>query len=93
MKLLGQGSFGTVWKDENPPGHSGYYTPDLCYCCLTCAKTEGDTCGGVWGSAGRCAPYLRCTSGYQYYAEGVCVKRIVASLEDVPLGQEIAPVC
>jgi len=74
---------------------SGYYTPDMCSCCLTCAKTEGDTCGGLWGSAGRCAPYLRCeiSSGYQYYAEGVCVKRIVASLEDVPLGQEIAPVC
>ena len=29
MKLLGQGSFGTVWKDQNPPGRSGYYnTPD-----------------------------------------------------------------
>ena len=30
MKLLGQGSFGRVWKDENPPGRSGYYTPDKC---------------------------------------------------------------
>ena len=29
MKLLGQGSFGTVWKDQNPLGRSGYYyTPD-----------------------------------------------------------------
>ena len=28
MKLLGQGSFGTVWRDENPPGRSSYNTPD-----------------------------------------------------------------
>ena len=28
MKLLGQGSFGTVWKEENPPGNSGYNTLD-----------------------------------------------------------------
>ena len=25
-----------------------------------CAKGEGETCGGIWGEGGACAPGLRC---------------------------------
>lgn len=46
-----------------PPPHcceSGQYTFDECGCCLTCAKSELQECGGPSGSKGRCAKGLAC---------------------------------
>merc|ERR1711953_1088301 len=39
---------------------SGSYTTDVCGCCEVCAKAEGETCGGPWGTFGSCAAGLRC---------------------------------
>lgn len=40
---------------------SGFYTKDVCGCCTTCAKPEGEVCGGPWGSSsGTCARGSRC---------------------------------
>ena len=39
---------------------SGFYTLDVCGCCLTCAKPEGAVCGGPFRIAGQCAAGLRC---------------------------------
>merc|ERR1712106_624422 len=39
---------------------SGEYTKDECGCCLTCAKAEGQRCGGPFRIAGTCSDNLRC---------------------------------
>jgi len=39
---------------------SGLYTIDACGCCLTCAKFEGERCGGPFGVSGTCSRGLRC---------------------------------
>jgi len=39
---------------------SGLYTTDACGCCLTCAKGEGQSCGGPFGVSGTCGQGLRC---------------------------------
>ena len=39
---------------------SGQYTLDACGCCLTCAKDDGQKCGGPFRVEGRCAGGLRC---------------------------------
>jgi len=39
---------------------SGEYTKDECGCCLTCAKAEGQRCGGPFRIAGSCSDNLRC---------------------------------
>merc|ERR1712098_410534 len=39
---------------------SGEYTLDECGCCLTCAKAEGQRCGGPFRIAGTCGQDLRC---------------------------------
>jgi len=39
---------------------SGTYTLDECGCCLTCAKDEGEKCGGPFQISGTCAKDLRC---------------------------------
>jgi hypothetical protein len=39
---------------------SGMYTPDECGCCLTCAKDEGESCGGPFQISGTCSRNLRC---------------------------------
>jgi len=39
---------------------SGQYTLDSCGCCLTCAKDDGQKCGGPFRTEGRCAGGLRC---------------------------------
>ncbi len=46
-----------------PPPHcceSGQYTYDECGCCLTCAKSELQPCGGPGGDHGKCAQGLSC---------------------------------
>jgi len=39
---------------------SGQYTLDACGCCLTCAKDDGQKCGGPFRTQGTCAGGLRC---------------------------------
>ena len=46
-----------------PPPHcceSGLYAKDECGCCLTCAKSELQPCGGPSGAHGKCASGLQC---------------------------------
>ena len=46
-----------------PPPHcceSGQYAKDECGCCLTCAKSELQQCGGPSGAHGKCATGLQC---------------------------------
>ena len=46
-----------------PPPHcceSGQYAKDECGCCLTCAKSELQPCGGPAGAHGKCATGLQC---------------------------------
>ena len=46
-----------------PPPHcceSGQYAKDQCGCCLTCAKSELQPCGGPSGDHGKCASGLQC---------------------------------
>ena len=46
-----------------PPPHcceSGQYTKDECGCCLTCAKSELQPCGGPSGAHGKCSSGLQC---------------------------------
>lgn len=46
-----------------PPPHcceSGQYAKDECGCCLTCAKSELQPCGGPSGAHGKCAAGLQC---------------------------------
>ena len=46
-----------------PPPHcceSGQYTKDECGCCLTCAKSELQPCGGPSGAHGKCESGLQC---------------------------------
>ena len=33
---------------------------DVCHCCKTCAKVEGERCGGLWGLYGECDQGLYC---------------------------------
>merc|ERR1711942_8227 len=40
---------------------SGELVWGMCHCCKdTCAKAEGESCGGAWGFAGTCATGLEC---------------------------------
>lgn len=46
-----------------PPPHcceSGQYTFDECGCCMTCAKSELQECGGPSESRGKCSEGLAC---------------------------------
>ena len=46
-----------------PPPHcceSGQYAKDECGCCLTCAKSELQPCGGPSGAHGKCSTGLQC---------------------------------
>ena len=38
----------------------GGIVDDICHCCKTCAKVEGETCGGMWGLEGTCDQGLYC---------------------------------
>jgi len=49
---------------------SGRYTLDPCGCCLTCAKAEGETCGGPWETAGTCARGLHCKRDCHRHSTG-----------------------
>jgi len=62
---------------------SGHLTKDVCGCCDVCAKAEGETCGGMWGMSGTCAPGLNCETAkplpntkpyFNHNEAGVCVK-------------------
>ena len=41
-----------------------------CGCCLVCAKVLGETCGGEWGSSGRCDKGLECYVSEFGYTKG-----------------------
>jgi len=51
---------------------------DECGCCRTCAKVEGESCGGPWNSYGSCDAGLECKKDvtgdvfYDYYSDGIC---------------------
>lgn len=55
----------------------GGIVADVCHCCVTCAKVEGETCGGMWDLEGTCDQGLDCKtlsepSGYTM-TRGICV--------------------
>ncbi|XP_018324453.1 single insulin-like growth factor-binding domain protein-2 [Agrilus planipennis] len=45
---------------------------DPCGCCLECARTEGEPCGGELGFSGTCEPGLSCQQPGPSPSEGVC---------------------
>lgn len=70
-----------------PPPHcceSGMYTYDECGCCLTCAKSELQPCGGPNGVGGKCAKGLSClkTCSNARYFNG-CHKRYILGIRYV----------
>ena len=46
--------------DPPPCCESGQYAKDECGCCLTCAKSELQPCGGPSGAHGKCSSGLQC---------------------------------
>ncbi|XP_066962359.1 venom protein 302-like [Macrobrachium rosenbergii] len=50
---------------------------DICGCCDTCAKGQGEECGGPWGMLGTCGTVYACVSndvsGPRFQAAGRCV--------------------
>jgi len=50
---------------------SGQYSLEACGCCLTCAKTEGQKCGGHFGVSGNGASGT-CASGYRCLRQCEC---------------------
>ncbi|XP_077988553.1 cysteine-rich motor neuron 1 protein-like [Glandiceps talaboti] len=38
----------------------GSITTGICDCCPVCAKVAGESCGGKWGSSGKCDAGLEC---------------------------------
>ena len=54
----------------------GGLTDDVCLCCKTCAKVEGETCGGFWGFEGTCDEGLFCKGGHTWrMTKGICTRR------------------
>lgn len=45
----------------------GGVTTGVCGCCPVCARTEGETCGGIWDYLGKCDEGLVCV--YQEVAD------------------------
>ena len=46
---------------------------DVCHCCKTCAKVEGETCGGLWGFEGTCDEGLFCKGAHPWrMTRGIC---------------------
>ena len=66
----------------HPPQGCQYgEVPDVCACCMECAKGPGETCGGTWGELGTCGNGTQCMvnvpfgssySNYRY-TPGTCV--------------------
>lgn len=52
----------------------GGLTNDVGGCCKTCAKVEGESCGGPWGIEGSCDVGLYCNKKDDFNAVGRCVK-------------------
>lgn len=50
---------------------------DVCLCCKTCAKVEGETCGGLWGLDGTCDQGLFCKGSDRLYmmTRGICAQQ------------------
>ena len=44
---------------------------DVCHCCKTCAKLEGERCGGLFGGFGKCDEGLVCHCSFPY-GKGIC---------------------
>ena len=68
-------------------GCNGGIVDDACHCCKTCAKVEGETCGGLWALEGKCDQGLFCkTPGEpRRYSmrRGICVKSQITEVAKV----------
>ncbi|XP_064619607.1 cysteine-rich motor neuron 1 protein-like [Lineus longissimus] len=81
----------------------GGYTLDVCNCCPTCAKLEGDLCGGDYQMFGKCDRGMVCqpnsvdANRYGVYKNpvGRCERVIGTSLlqADQPKGLHCKPLC
>ncbi|KAG5668961.1 hypothetical protein PVAND_016867 [Polypedilum vanderplanki] len=60
-------------KAEDCPGR-GLLIWDPCRCCKVCAKTVGETCGGLGGFSGTCEPPLKCISKPPIIGTGICLE-------------------
>ena len=43
-----------------PSNCKGGLALDACGCCEVCAKVKGESCGGIWGTSGKCDAGLVC---------------------------------
>ncbi|CAG9810378.1 unnamed protein product [Chironomus riparius] len=62
-----------IIKADQCPGR-GVLVWDPCRCCKVCAKTVGETCGGMGGFSGTCEPPLRCISKPPIIGTGICLE-------------------
>ncbi|XP_065661866.1 venom protein 302 [Hydra vulgaris] len=51
---------------------NGGYVKGICGCCDTCAKVDGEKCGGLWNMYGKCDVGFVCAQ-VKRHAKGVCV--------------------
>jgi len=59
----------------DPVSCKGGTVSGICGCCDTCAKVEGEICGGPWNGLGSCDAGLECKkpeTDYPDFAEGIC---------------------
>lgn len=61
----------------------GGLVDDVCRCCKTCAKVEGEVCGGLWGLSGECDQGLVCIKAggkefpyMRFMSKGRCVRTV-----------------
>lgn len=64
------------FKCPPPPPccESGQYAKDECGCCLTCAKSELQPCGGPSGAHGKCSSGLQCLKTCSKYNSDIRCK-------------------
>ncbi|XP_028391613.1 uncharacterized protein LOC114516362 isoform X2 [Dendronephthya gigantea] len=72
----------------------GGLVSDACHCCKTCAKLEGERCGGMFNLHGRCDQGLICqySSWIFYHRNGFCrLRNQVVRTETPPTKATVLP--